>query len=307
MMFEDALRGWLATVEPGRPGEESYSSPSRITVYRTSDGGNSWESTMFEGPPVGDPGPPSLGLMRFYFLDEQRGWLAAEHRGGLQGRGIVFETADGGATWRELPGWTYCCAGPIYFDDETHGWLASPAELMVTHDGGNSWQPQALPLPDGYDRAASLDHAPVFVSSRGGVVPVSLAATNEATGATGFYLTHDAGDSWQLAGTLASPASMVSVVDLDVWFAVGEEFHSTRDGGKTWETVRPDWKQAGRLVRLPGAATSIDPIEIEFITERDGWAILQVTTGTGEGVHALIQTEDGGRTWRLIGPYEVGP
>jgi photosystem II stability/assembly factor-like uncharacterized protein len=301
-MFRDALHGWLATVEPGRPGEESYNSPSRITVFRTLDGGSNWESTVFEGPPDGDPGPPSVSPRYFDFLDERKGWLAAESRGGLQAAGLVFATIDGGATWRQRSSWIEGGAGPIHFVDEARGWMANPVVgLLATDDGGASWEHEALPLPEGYVHAGLPLLPPRFVAGAQGVAPVALVATNEPS-VTAFYVTADGGNSWQLAATTTVPSWMVSIVNLDVWIAAGDELNVTLDRGNSWKQVRADWKSPGRLVRLPGQPTSIYPSEITFITERDGWAILGVTRGS-DGVNALIQTDDGGRTWKLIGPY----
>ena len=80
MHFVSPLVGWVV----GYSGNDGY-------IFRTMDGGNSWQ---------GQPHPTAplytwpLGVT---FVDENRGWVVGQS----YARGIAFRTTDGGAHWEE--------------------------------------------------------------------------------------------------------------------------------------------------------------------------------------------------------------
>ena len=162
----DGLRAWVL----GRTDEwESL-------VMSTNDGGRSWsrtalprrddvQSLWFVSPTHGwiagavadatDAGEPLLlettdggatwtarsagrrGFARVTFVDEQHGWLLQE---GVDNRGSVLRTTDGGVSWQEapLPGPSSASAADIAFADQDHGWVAGD-RIWETQDGGVTW------------------------------------------------------------------------------------------------------------------------------------------------------------------------
>ena len=95
----DSRRVWVAAV--GNP----YRDSGARGVYRTTDGGRSWQRTLYLGPSSGasdlaiDPRDPNVvfaGIWQFRRVP----WTFTSG-GPLDG---LFKSTDGGATWRRLRG-----------------------------------------------------------------------------------------------------------------------------------------------------------------------------------------------------------
>jgi len=57
--------------------------------------------------------------------------------------GSLFLTADGGATWQEIPSGTGESLVSVHFVDNNNGWIAGDAgTILRTRDGGFTWQEQ---------------------------------------------------------------------------------------------------------------------------------------------------------------------
>lgn len=146
--FLDASHAWVQIVDPN-----NY--PNGGTIYRTSDGGLTWEA--FETP-------FSAGDMEF--VDENNGWMMADLGIGAGSMAIaIFQTTDGGATWTRtytndpsiegagdslplggikvmmvpLDMKTAWIGGVIYSSGSTY--------LFHTDDGGKTWSQVTMMLP----------------------------------------------------------------------------------------------------------------------------------------------------------------
>ncbi len=106
-----------------------------------------------------DPPPPPEVVRRhpfeatsISFTDRDHGWAFHGSCDQYALCNDLWATADGGATWREVPAPTGRRKGgppltdpatgavhSVVFADTRHGWLADPG-LFVTHDGGREWK-----------------------------------------------------------------------------------------------------------------------------------------------------------------------
>lgn len=158
VVFADADCGWVLG---------SFASDSGSIVFRTRDGGISWDSTVFNtwveriALPEKDDGyalsesslrithngglswmaKPVPGLGRdVFFLTRDTGWLATS-----QG---MFSTTNGGQLWIWLTGFTGYPLS-VWFNDSQHGFAISQwstgTVLARTTDGGVSWGYNYIP------------------------------------------------------------------------------------------------------------------------------------------------------------------
>jgi photosystem II stability/assembly factor-like uncharacterized protein len=294
---------------PGAPG----SSNMVPRLYRTQDGGASWQLV---DRPV-DWG--AVGASSF-FLSEMEGWRIL-HDGAFPG--TVQHTADGGGTWvtvGTLPAGAWL--GSLTFTDSRTGWMAASqsksyaweangrpipytpptALFFVTHDGGQSWAAVDVPLPT---EAAANDvrlESPVFFGSRDGVLEFEISGPPPAyspespsqappQGWTHSYIltTHDGGQQWanliQMPGGLQQGGALF--FNARHWLlSRGPSISETLDAGKTWTT---------RQVLANGLEFSFAPWN--YIDARTIWS--QV------GADMLVRSTDGGAHWSAITPPTI--
>ena len=125
----------------------------------------------------------------------------------------IYRTEDGGVTWTQtytndpnladasdsLPlGGIKSNLTPL--DSQTAwvgGVIYAPETFYFykTVDGGQSWVQQDLPAaPNMQNTDVSIENGPIFTSSNEGILPIRFSGD---TMRTGFYTTHDAGESWE--------------------------------------------------------------------------------------------------------------
>jgi len=165
VFFHDAYHGWLVGEYPIWEAqlEEDVESSSISNMFRTDDGGKTWQCVM-----TGIP----YTLYDVAFSGDGTGWAVGS-------KGILIASEDGGATWKQIPTdkqshllrialqkdnvWIVGAGGtlmvvdnhtpraialPIYtwfssvsFGDASHGLLVGGrGTLMVTNDGGKTWK-----------------------------------------------------------------------------------------------------------------------------------------------------------------------
>jgi photosystem II stability/assembly factor-like uncharacterized protein len=319
MFFLDAEHGWVVSVPKG-----TFTS---LTVFRTTDGGRSWERTEIPVPsPLDrlDTGPgfdaPTIG-----FSDLLYGWMALSNTAPQP----LFVTSDGGATWRSGPSLD---GGPgaqqfksLLFTSSTEGWAVGERDdplspttdkeidsLLRTTDGGATWEHVDLPdppLPGATAESASELGIPRFFGAPDAVAPAW--AYQDGQRALFAYVTHDGGTTWSATAPIpieqgrGSPIFLPSFASGASWVVTSTsgQIARTTDGGATWSVVHPsDFGEYG-------------PSAIEFSSATEGWAMTcEVWSGSMDGDgqcngpsisdrtgrYALYRTADGGATWTLV-------
>ena len=291
--FLDANTAWLASsLQPGS-GSPDFS----VAVYRTVDGGRSWQNT---GQVAVDQGwPESMD-----FVDRTHGWLFMNlgYAAGSQGVAL-YGTVDGGTTWTklseadtsgtsgQLP--LRCTKGTPVFLNPSTGWIPGACTagggpfFFVTRDGGRTWNDVGLALPAGYSGRCMCSinslrlSDPRFSASRTGVFVLDIYGADGA--AHDFvYATSDAGAHWWPGPMLPANCFTADFISPAVGWTLDAKRNTvltTGDGGYHWST----------LGTVPSSQGVMD---LQFVNAAIGWAM-----GSEPAGNTLIKTSDGGRTW----------
>jgi photosystem II stability/assembly factor-like uncharacterized protein len=238
--FVDEHTGWAVGIE----GQ----------IYQTTDGGESWKvdaPTAWavqrdSGARVVKEGSAVLlseSIATLFFVDSKVGWAAGEAPtgNGLEFRGLLLGTVDGGRTWTELKdseGQSIpFVITDLWFTDQRAGWAAGgdiekgeEDVILHTTDGGRSWQRQTTGVPQ-YHRAVQ------FVDDRRGyLVGMTLDVVDDVPGPSKILVTEDGGQTWTVAFTAERSFYDVHFVDAQRGWVVGERasIYFTVDGGQTW-------------------------------------------------------------------------
>lgn len=296
--FVDSRHGWVAAYDCAK---------ATASIYRTSDGGQSWQSL---GSPAGHScggGPTFLS-----FIDARHGWMEPISPNGPAGS--LMRTADGGRTWKfllsnggrvgtaSLP-----CLAPIRFVSHSTGWMGrcQNGELYATADGGRHWKRVAVQF---FDRADALLDLP-WMSGRSAVVSAIVGARPPLAGdartrMADFLTSPDGGRSWRVGATRPigeCPMNAygswnntywpASVLNARVWWIVSDAskpiVQVTANAGKSWRTIL-------RTRGLPTASCSV--LSVSPTSSASAWVVAR-TGGTSSG---LFHTTDGGRYWQSV-------
>ncbi len=128
--FIDPLIGWACSWEGGK-------------VFRTTDGGNSWNLKLNL-----EEGGYSFPLRRIFFTSIDSGWTI----GGIAGDQIIARTTDSGMSWIvDKQGTFGSSLHGLWFADSRNGWTVGGAnaglKILYTSDGGVNWSLQTQPFP----------------------------------------------------------------------------------------------------------------------------------------------------------------
>lgn len=290
--FLDSHHGWIA----------AYDCASvKVSLYRTGDGGRTWQALGVKGEHSCGGGPTWLS-----FVDFEHGWMEPVSPNGPTG--ALLRTSDGGQSWelvasleRNLP-----CLAPIVFVSPTAGWMGRCDNHRVysTSDGGHSWR-AALIRVARPPEVQQLD-VPRFFGRTG----VEAATLGEVTAnqsslrerAVAFLVSHDKGRTWRLRserpvtpctqyGGVFYPSSWpAAIASTGTWWIVSTGVKPlvqiTDDAGRSWSTVVPRG-----LPRRACAVTSVSAAN-----SRVSWVVARSSAYASW----LYQTRDGGRTWRRV-------
>ncbi|MDT4966413.1 MAG: hypothetical protein QOJ64_1150 [Acidobacteriota bacterium] len=245
--FADSKRGWVA----GDAG----------VVMRTVDGGLTWQKQSVD---------TIAAINDIYFRNKDNGYLLAGNS--------IFQTDDGGQTWRETRRYSASDFGEaapelysVRFSGKKRGWVVGSIShndivvdslVVYTDDGGKSWQRQRVPTKE------ELIHVDFADEKRGWIV-----------GVHGTILhTDDGGETW----AEQQSKTRVTLYHVDfrnerIGMAVGERatILRTTDGGVTWAPVE-----------IPVRNTLLS---VQFPEDNFGWIV-------GRG-GTIFRSGDAGKTW----------
>ncbi len=244
--FLDTDNGWIM-MHLGAGMSHDY-----IAVFRTSDGGKTWQRILDP-----DKNPDMMGCVKsgLTFNTLSSGWLATNCPG-LMPRLVFYHTTDGGATWENtnlpvpegkaadyyaqsaigcgIPKLDYSTARSLIltlqctnFDSGSHqSWI------YATGDSGINWAQHPLPLPN--------NDIMMLNPSEGFLVG---SATLDPNAGGAVYHTTDGGTNWSLQTSTAWIGTPDFVDTQTGWvIAVHSQVRAlvrSSDGGKTWAELKP--------------------------------------------------------------------
>jgi photosystem II stability/assembly factor-like uncharacterized protein len=309
--FYNSNTAWIA----------NYSEEEKaIYVYRTSDGGATWQKTSIPNP--FDSGI-SLSLISMEFIDLRSGWLSVEPDHGMNSSpGLLLSTSDGGISWspvsetddsgqRENKAMPF--GGYVRFRSREQGWIigskVSTGTSMIyqTNDNGLSWKKVDLPLPDGVKNGEIVPELPLFfsASSKAGLIPALFQPSDHSTAnfLKIIFETSDNGKTWRgrtIPPEIGSVDSVSAYADNRHWYIWNSDARSipiigklfrTENGGTDWTEIKLDQTLTAELEKNETIA------EMQFTSAQTGWARL---VAPNRSFAKLLKTTDGGRTWQAM-------
>ncbi|HEY9152785.1 MAG TPA: YCF48-related protein, partial [Anaerolineales bacterium] len=282
--FLDSNHGWVVVSDS--------SNPSNGTLYRTQDGGATWQSSAV-----------NFAMGNMVFVNASNGWMMSSLGVAVGSNAVaIFQTTDGGQTWKQTYINDPTQAGAastlplgglkdgITPTDMSNAWIGGityapgVVYLYQTQDGGQTWKLQPVQIPAGYEQGQLETVGPQFVSAQDAFMPLHV--TNQYGMMMAIYYSHDGGLNWALTPTLipnGGSMNFVSATDGFVWN--GTNFYVTHDGAKTWTTVSP------------GISFGDNFAGMDFVSTTTGFVLTNDVTGT----RVLYKTTDGGTTWVAVG------
>jgi photosystem II stability/assembly factor-like uncharacterized protein len=302
--FVSAEVGWVAETKTN----VGTSGPGPTFVYKTSDGGRTWQQQLtWDGP-----GPQ---YARFS-ADGSHGLVVGQ--GGVP----LFRTVDGGAHWQRMaPPPQASQVALQYFLDANEGWIisylndATPGIAGVFHttDGGQIWtQTVRLDVNQEFSHGpggGSLQGSLVFRdSSTGWMVPGTVGGTGITPVPPFLYVTRDSGKTWAVQ-TFAVPFGvamnsstagfstpnffnqqegvvLVTVTSFPADSTQAPTFegtyaYTTSDGGDHWSIPHP--------VSIPGGFASFPIL-----------SMVDAKTWLSFNGSQVERTTDGGLHWQVV-------
>ena len=272
-----------------------------FTVFRTSDGGQTWQSTVLPVSIGGEtPGTTTFWPGKLSFVDASVGFAFVETSD--TGPWTILRTTDGGVSWKSTGsaahGWDGVAvdADTLWAPNDTG---SGPVPLLqVSRDAGATWSD--VPLPG----LAAIGGDSLFVLSgpTGGVQfqgqsegYLAVLQKAGASYATRYFGTADGGRTWSQLATLSQQVTVAPVFrDATHWYQpdMGRSggslgIGSTSDEGRTWTitTIEDRWLSANGIQAL-------------WTADGQNEAALGATNAGGAAGRALFLSWDGGSTWQ---------
>lgn len=229
-------------------------------VLQTNNAGNTW--TWFSIP-------GGLSLQDVVLLNDTTAIVV----GGYYST-VCLKTTDNGATWISVDVPTSAPLNGICFIDQTTGWcVGDDGKILVTGDGGESWEAQSRHLTQEWLKRVQ------FVDS----------LTGWTVGGNAILKTSDGGKNWEaLPNDSSWHFENLRFLNSNIGWVVGNDKEGnegivakTTDGGISWER-----QNTPGMTKVYG---------ISFLSSDTGWI-----AGSGASYQGIImQTTNGGDEWNI--------
>ncbi len=251
----DGTQIWSAAWHPGNP-DVLYAGTKPPAVFRSIDGGKTWEKLPIPIAPKCLAGAPKVTNIIVDPRDHQTMWVGVEIDG-------VYRSRDGGDHWTHLP-----ALGDKELNQDIHGLALSPGSkttklLVTTPDGiwtstneGESWSLHGFPRfaerdTISYCRGVALkpDNPDVIFVGNGDFIPGKRGAIQRTT---------DGGQTWTRCELPVEPNSVIywlathpSNPDVVVANSLHGYVYVSTDGGESWQKNRREFGEIRALALVP--------------------------------------------------------
>src|SRR5262249_17441249 len=147
-------------------------------IYKTNDGGKTWETQKSELEPgegaavdITGEGSKKFNMQGVYFIDSQTGFATATSADLREGR--VLGTVNGGATWSKK----FIGSGEgfrdTFFLNASEGWVLSTNGRYIYHtvDGGRYWSGESISFDQDvpFFKIQGTDEKHIWAAGGGGI------------------------------------------------------------------------------------------------------------------------------------------
>jgi photosystem II stability/assembly factor-like uncharacterized protein len=251
--FLDENRGFAGNIGPDYFPNVSDTTP----LYRTSDGGSTWEPVTIAGDPV--KGLCALEVVRYPFINAgvlgEKTLLVGGGRVGSPS--VLIMSRDEGTTWTATDMSAHCAMIlDVHFFDDQHGVIAAASDasvevsnalILTTDDGGKTWTKAYQST-----RPFELTWKISFPSRQTGYVTIQSYNPDPKITQRFVAKTTDAGKTWTELPLVDDPKvrqfGVAFLNDQVGWVGATPHGFETLDGGATW--TKASFGNASNKIRV---------------------------------------------------------
>ena len=231
---------------------------------------------VFAGPPrsLRPPVARAADLLAVRFADQATGWVG--------GTGVIYATADAGASWRVA--WTGVGnVVSLRSWDSQHVWaLTAPKNdpsghadhLLRSDDAGSTW----VSFP--------LDASMADLQLTGPMDAWAVLATDPRN-PVGVVHTTDGGGTWTAVPAMGKPEALCATAEGLLWTANGGSVSLSSDEGRSWSAIDSGLPRTGLQAKLGCAGDAV-------------WLLATGGVGSSQQAYVVTRSLDRGGTWRPV-------